>query len=283
MGSDRRTFFRDLVRGAARATNDFASAVRDELPDAGGGRHRAAALPAARLASLEELRRLAAEVGLGERADEIAAHARTGIRLTPGGVGSSRLGGAAELPPWLPWPAREGEELTFVGQLRLPDLPPSELPAYGLLLVFHGFGTGACEVVHVDEGPAGAVDRTDALPELPLVPSLELTLPPSPPGAQAEPFALDAWTLLRERLAEAQGVELAPGAGAEHAVHRLLGHPDAVAGPLPELEDDPAWRLLLQLGAGDVLPLPGGTRLYVRIRDEDLRAGRFDGVRAVVR
>lgn len=325
--SDRRGFFRDLARGAAKAAQELAGAVKDEEPALGGShlappgaRRTAAALPAARLASLDELRALAAEVGLGARANEAAALARPSIRLTPGGVGASRLGGVAELPPWLPWPTWEGEELAFLGQLRLDDLPASDMPDHGLLLLFFALGAspdglhpghaGACQAVLAGEGPTAALHHADALRELPVVASLELTLPPEPPGDDVEPFELAAWTLLRERLAEAQGVELEETAGADHAVHRLLGHPDALTGDMdldaqlvasgvdlssPEghshprvLELEPGardWRLLLQLSADDDLGLsfPAGDRLYVWIRDDDLRAGRFDALHAFVR
>lgn len=56
-------------------------------------------------------------------------------------VGQTRLGGAPDLPPSLPWPEVDGTPLTFVAQFDLGELSrrgaASELPAHGLLSFFY--------------------------------------------------------------------------------------------------------------------------------------------------
>lgn len=331
--SDRRRFFKELLRGAVQTAEELGSALRSEseqlfatsayepiVHDAEGLRQETVpAAAAARCASLEELRALCAEVGLERWTDETVAAARASVRLTPG-EGRSRLGGLPEAPPRFEWPVWRGEQLTLLAQIRLDELPESPLPRSGSLLLFYALAstaTGlqpsegdACRVLLVDDEGAAPVERPGALPAAPVVPSAELTLPLEPPLPAPEPVDVAAWIRLRERLAELQGVELAERAGLYVALHRLLGHPDALAQGmeldaqlvshgidlntgeryfhprLGELEPGAAdWRLLLQLSSDDAIGVLLGwyARLYVWIRDEDLRAGDFSGVRAFVR
>nr|WP_276604885.1 DUF1963 domain-containing protein [Nannocystis sp. RBIL2] len=55
--------------------------------------------------------------------------------------GQTRLGGAPDLPPDLPWPEVDGVKLTFVAQFDLAELAgraaARELPAHGLLSFFY--------------------------------------------------------------------------------------------------------------------------------------------------
>lgn len=333
--ADRRGFLRDLIRGAAQAAKELQSTLRTSLeealeqaepdsyfPDIDAPRQETApAEPAERLASLDELRSLCAELGLETWADEVVALARPSVRLTFGGGGGSRLGGLPEVPPGFDWPVWEEEELTCLCRLRLDELPASPLPSHGTLLVFYALSQapsglrpedgGACRVVLLgDEAAVEPAERTTSLPELPVVPSLELTLPVEPPSSVADGPEVDAWTTLRERLAALQGVEVEDVAPDFHALHRLLGHPDSLdqgmevdaqlvshgidleggaIDPDPQIEELEAgstdWRLLLQLSSDDDLDVWLGYfgRLYVWIRDDDLRAGRLDAVRAFVR
>ena len=114
---------------------------------------------------------------------------------------------------------------------------------------------------------------------------------------------------LRDRLAVFQGVELEDRSADYHSLHRMLGYPETFSDGMEldaqlvshgvDLEEEPYahplyeslapgaadWRLLLQLSSDDDAAISLGyyERLFVWIRDEDLRAGRFDNVRAFVR
>lgn len=96
--------------------------------------------------------------GLAGRAEEVRALERASIRLhldrvedddedddADAGVGTTRVGGAPDLPPSMPWPEVEGEPLMFVAQLdlaSLAELPAAaELPRTGLLSFFYSPGT----------------------------------------------------------------------------------------------------------------------------------------------
>ena len=290
-GHDRRSFLRELFRGASRAAREVETlrrgaddAPRGSLPeddsDLGPFAPRPAA-PAERLAIEDDVRSLCLELGRAEWADEAATLARTSVRLTPGDTGRSWLGGTPDAATAFAWPTWEGVELDFLARISLEGLPPTPLPRSGALLVFFAVDrapsglrpahAGACHVIYVDDemdrGP-GDVSRA------PLVPSGELTLPADPS------FPLDAWELedwmeLRERLASSQGVALDERTAEYEALHRLLGHADTYAPDMEtdaelvsrgiDLEEDPYayavheepahggsdWRLLLQLSSDE--------------------------------
>ncbi len=316
-GWDRRSFFRELLRSAVQAANEIDSSLRrsleksDDAPlrfaAAATGSEPVRAVPADRLASDDDLRALCAEVGLPSLADEAVSLALPSCRLTVG-EGESRLGGAPHVPPGFEWPRFEEEELTCLARLRLNELPASPLPRSGTLVVFFALGaTGvetppaeACRVVLVPDGAARAAEHPGALPELRMSASAELTLPAEPLSSQEGEY-VEGWTELRRRLAAFQGVELEELAEDYHALHRALGHPDAVdrdmaldaepesadpygEPPPSELAAAGEWRLLLQLSSDNELGISFGEleRLFVWIREPDLRAGRFDRVQAFV-
>jgi uncharacterized protein YwqG len=183
--------------------------------------------------------------------------ARVSVRLTRGDPGAaSYLGGSPDLPREFDWPARDGRELGFLGQVDLEEVAAIDrslpLPDEGLLLFFYdvagrpsGLVTahrGSCSVVHVDR-PRSELERDEShqpvLRELPIAMSRELMLP----GAwsfHAEALELtadeiDAWDQLRERLADRQGVELEESSADRFALHRVLGYPDELG---RELEFD---------------------------------------------
>lgn len=205
---------------------------------------------------------------------------------------------------------------------RAPVLPPEGLLLFFYDLEGRPSGLlpshrGSCRVILLD----GDLDRLEpdrkrspALRGMPVELSRELMLP----GAwsfQAEELDLssneaEAWDELRAHLAAAQGVELEESAVARLALHRLLGYHEELG---REVEVDcelasvgldaadagiyfgsrgahesvaRAWRLLLQLSADDDLETPwdeGFDRLYLCIRDSDLRAGNLDAAWAVLR
>jgi Domain of unknown function (DUF1963) len=328
-GHDRRSFLRELLRGATRAASEIESLrPRAEplepswdgplasVPDTPF--HTVPAMPATRLATVDELRALCADLGRDDWADEAARLAQRSIRLT-GGTGRSRLGGSPEAPTPFEWPVWEGEELAFLAQLHLAELPESALPRTGALLVFFALDrlpagyapddAGACRVLHVADGPTEPVLREDRLPGMSLSASEELTLPVDPDTFEPDlwepdPWEPDLWNELRDRLASLQGVELEDAHGDYHALHRLLGHPDTfidtmgadaeLVSTVVDVGSDPSadepvsgadWRMLLQISNDDEVGIALGAfeRLFVWIRDDDLRAGRFDATRAFVR
>jgi uncharacterized protein YwqG len=330
-GHDRRSFLRELLRGAQRAAGELASfrdSVAEETERAWGPGlagfpettpRPVTAVPVWRTAAVEEVRELCRQIDRPVWADAATTLVRPSIRLTPDVDGRSWLGGSPRVPAYFEWPTWEGLELTLLGQLRLDDLPPTSLPDTGSLLFFFALDrmprglkeaeAGACRVVHVTEEPEEELLRGHALPEMAVAPSVELTLPDESELLELDGWAFDEWAGLRERLAAAQGVELEERATDYHALHRLLGYPDTYAGGMEldaqlvahgiDLDDEPYtnprtdelspgaadWRLLLQLSADDELgvELDYLERLFVWIRDEDLRIGRFDRVRAFVR
>lgn len=167
---------------------------------------------------------------------------------------------------------------------------------------------GACRVLYVD-GETPYRERGGDLPFVPVAPSGELTLPASPASLAVDPEDTELWVELRERLAAAQGVELEERTIGYHALHRLLGHPDAFAAGMDfdaqlvsngvDLDAEPYahalhgdleacaadWRLLFQLSNDDDLGVDLGTanRLFVWVRRDDLAARHFDRIRAFIR
>ncbi|MGI8422238.1 MAG: YwqG family protein [Gaiellaceae bacterium] len=274
------------------------------------------------------------DVGLEDRSADVAGNARASVRLTGDARGEarrSRLGGSPDLPAGFVWPTWDGRELGFLGQVDLGDLaaadPETPFPHEGLLLFFYDLverpsgllpaHRGSCRVVLLT-GQAAELEadgqHAPALHPLPVEASRELMLP-SAWSFNAEPLELspdemDAWNDLRERLAEAQGVELEDTSPDQLTLHRLLGYPDetgrevevscqlASAGLDAEdvgiyygsAADHDAeartWRLLLQLTLDDSLETradSGFDRLYVCIREADLRDGRLDTAWAIMR
>jgi uncharacterized protein YwqG len=172
---------------------------------------------------------------------------------------------------------------------------------------------GACRVVHVKDAEELRPDPDGRswFAEYPLELSHELVVPRSwsmqvgllgLSGSE-----LSAWDELRELVAERQGVrpeELSPDF---QALHRLLGYPDdlgeemeltceLVTAGVDDLDPDDAerdgaragagqWRLLIQISDDDELGTAWGEgfgRLYVWIREQDLRSHTFDRVWAIV-
>jgi uncharacterized protein YwqG len=227
------------------------------------------------------------------------------------GESTSYLGG---MPPWpadAPWPARDGAPLTFLACIDLASvqaaLPVPWLPATRRLLFFYdaekqpwGFDpkdrgswvvTLAVDGAPLATAPAGAelarqpleFRRIDSYPswERPQVAALGLT------DAESEIL-----------------IDTADAAFGKAPHHQMSGFPDPVQGDEMELECQlvsnglycgdssgymsgrakelrngaAEWRLLLQIDSDDALGVMWGDGgiLYVWIREEDARAGRFD-------
>jgi hypothetical protein len=316
--TDRRGFFKELLREAAGMAQELSAAVQGAIDDVGRP-PISWARPATTVVGEETLLALCDEVGLTHRVEDVRRYALAGLRLTRGGGRErSRLGGVPELPPGFDWPTWNGRELEFLAQVDLAEVAAVDaetvLPRSGLMLFFYDLGErpsglwpshrDSCRVLVVDGELTTDESRPAALPASPLQLSRELMLP----GAwsfQTEELELtfeerDAWDELRDRLAAAQGIEPED----TNVPHRLLGYHEelgrevevdcalAAAGldaedvevyytHRPALEVEARrWRLLLQVSAEDSYRFE---RLYVWIHGDELRAGTFDGAWAVCR
>jgi hypothetical protein len=228
------------------------------------------------------------------------------LRRAPAALGTSRLGGNPDLPSNVPWPRCGPRTQTFLGQLRLADLPPEAAELRdrgGLLLVFtevrfeslrstrQGLWGGRCTtVVHAPEGSPltrRRPPRRAAVMHLRPA-SLRYLVRPDIPDvgmdyrALAAPLGdvavleteVDRWWDLRASLHARTGL----------LQHRLLGYVDTpnLGGRCwrrTERAVD-AWRHLITIGLdfGIGFEVADGGRLQVEIAPADLAAGRFDRV-----
>jgi hypothetical protein len=271
------------------------------------------AAPTSRCATADDLRALAAEVGLAHRISAAVQVARGSIRLEVA-TDARRTG-----PPGPSLAAAA----TAGAALRLPERLLAGISDASRILDLAVDGSDGRFTAQVRPG-AGSARRAAcwgpaASRGLPLRPSRELVLPRAW-SAMMDPFKLDAseqdaWQELRRRLADRQGVVIGDEAERGTVLHRVGGYPDERQGDMPlecelldngiDLAGEPPrthpraasteregrwrrWRLLLQLSADDRLGWSWGdrateTRVYLWIDLSDLRAHRFDRVRAVAR
>ena len=260
-----------------------------------------------------EVRAAAGAAGFGLVADRVAASARPTVlvlrrllRRAPRELGTSRLGGDPDLPLGTPWPHCRGNRQSFLGQIRLSDLPPeaAELQVHGgVLLVFmevrferpsftgRGLWGGRCTtVIHAPAGtPLARVRPPRRAAILRLRPAqLRYAVRPDIPDVAmdyqslAAPLAdvllvdseVDHWWDLPYSLQRRRGL----------LSHRVLGYLDTPNGGgncwrRTERPVDP-WRHLLTIGLdfGVGFEVADGGRLQVEISPADLTAGRFDRV-----
>lgn len=288
-----------------------------------------------------DVRRVARDLGLERVADHIASLVRPAIRLEhgdgPGETTSSKLGGLPNLPPDVTWPEWKGRPLAHLAQIRLSEVKAFDhealLPSAGVLWFFwdsfsvafyrtgEEYGDLAGWGYKPDDKGSAAVRFHEAdsdlhpsshpklvpeavLPEWPVVPLSEVTLPPFDSVGVEElglsKSELDAYVELAYRV---WNLQRGSGKPSDHDLspnHRLLGHPD-------QIQDDMAvecelvtrnlnwndyealrdqidrsaseWRLLLQVGSDeerlDVLWGDVG-RLYFWIREQDLASRNYD-------
>jgi hypothetical protein len=262
-----------------------------------------------------EVRAAATAAGFGDIADRVARAARPTVtihrellRRMPRTLGTSRLGGLPDLPAGEPWPRCRGRAQTFVGQVRLRDLPAAarELRRHhGRLLIFthvelegwwdtsYGLWAGDCTtVVHANLGrrlvrtppPRGRANptlrlrparmrfraRTD-LPDLKLD---EDRLSPPLHAIRVGDDRVAAWWGLRDALNHLP----------RDGEHRLLGYVDSPNGEngcsqLAQRRTQP-WRLLATISwdEGVHFEVADSGRLQIAIAPRDLRSGRFDRV-----
>jgi Domain of unknown function (DUF1963) len=257
-----------------------------------------------------EVRNAAARAGFESIAHRVAAASlptvligRRVLERAPRALGTSRLGGNPDLPPGARWPRCRGRAQSYLGQVRLSDLPTEAepLPAHdGVLLFFthvqvesrgYGLWAGRCtSVLHAPEGAALARKRPPRGARLlrlrpaemrfrmrPDIPDADVSV-----GRLAAPLGdirltdqeLERWWELEEALHRRQ----------KPLHHRLLGHIKSPNGATSCWERTQrrrgAWRHLLTIGLdfGIGFEVADGGRLQVAIPPGDLHSGRFDRV-----
>ncbi len=269
--TNRRDFFRRAATEAARGAREVIplveplaalvdgpakEAARAPAPPETEVRRTEPATPTSRLAPVEEMLEIAAELGLGARAEDLRRLAAPSARLCPDpeASGPSFAGGAPVVPDSIDVPEFEDRPTEFVALV--------DLPTGGRLWVFRsgpgaeGSGTEASDPGAEDSGtggdattvraaavfePADDPAASEPIPPppdaTPLLASPELMLPrPWSPAVEALGLLRaeqDSWQELRTRLAAAQGVPLGESAPPHIAIHRLGGFPDERRGDMP--------------------------------------------------
>ena len=250
-----------------------------------------------------QVREAAVAAGFGAISDRLAGASRATVvirrtrRPVPARHGTSRLGGPADLPAGEPWPQCGGRPQTFLGQIRVRDLPrPARaLRRHGGLLLFfthveledpsdtsYGVWAGDCTaVLHARSGtrlerrarPAGTLAvrsarvRSAARPDVPDVSWDYNTLAPPLLDVRLADDRLFPFFEFRDGLRGA-------------ASQRLLGYVDS-----PNGEGEPcwnrtrrrkgAWRHLFTMNQDLGFEVADGGRLQIAIGPRDLRRGRF--------
>lgn len=261
----------------------------------------------------DDVRRQVAAGGYPELADRAARAARpmvavnrTRLRRAPKTRGTSRFGGVPDLPAGEPWPQCAGRPQSFLGQIRLRDLPPTAIELRrlgGVLLLFtqvqlenpsdtgYGLHAGRCTaVIHAPPGARLVRARKPAIPTFDTLLArmrfgARLDLPGFGRGDRLSPPLDDVriadgewrrWAGIRGR------VQRLPG----HLEHKLLGYVDGANDELDacwsstQRRRTTPWQHLIAVGQDPVIgfEVADGGRLQVAIHPADLRRGRFDRV-----
>jgi len=260
----------------------------------------------------------ARSAGFGPLAERAARAARPRVRVgrvaikLPRVLGTSRLGGPPDLPVGTRWPSCRGRPQTFLGQLRVRDLPASAgslRRAGGRLWVFTHvefetadtvYGLWAGECTRVIHAPIGTQLRRTPRPRLTMrlrpaslryrvatdIPDVGITDRLSSPLQDVVLPAErpEAWWQMRARLNGDEPYDRRDPVWGEGG-HRLLGYVDAPNGaesPCWNLTQKVAapWRHLLTIGTDSVLgfEVADDGRLQLAISPRDLARGRFDRV-----
>ncbi len=227
----------------------------------------------------------------------------------PVAVGASKLGGLPDFPPGQLWPGDADGPMQFLAQINCREIAAHRaltgLPADGLLQFYqsdHGneartlfFASGTD--LRPAEVPELIASRNLLLPQF----GIEFALLPTIPHSEAEDYkALKLSEEDDELLQETQACMAAELQTEQRGLHQIGGYPDAVQGDVfTEVEfyaggkkrswDQAAalasqWRLLLQFDTdGDLKVMWGDAgMIYFCIREDDLRAGRFENVRSTM-
>jgi hypothetical protein len=307
--SDRRGFLAAMARRAAHGARTVAKEAGNparaitryvnELdldpataaePAPAGPEPRLEATAPSRCVSIDELCALAAENSLAHHADALRALAVKSIRLTPEAMDGADGWIADAAATW------DGEGEVLVAQIALSSVALADTPLAGpgWLRLYVGQPDPASE----QSGgllPARAViaDLPEEAPAdaRPIATGAELTLPRvwSAPVTELsfDPTERQAYTEVRRRLSETQGVEHDGDGGPRIAYHRVLGYPNETSGGMPAacavaVGSDPEhahreWRLLAQISS------PGRERLYLWTRSAAIESGELEPVVAFLR
>lgn len=255
-----------------------------------------------------EVRTALDAAGFTTIADQVSAAARPAVmidrqvlRREPSALGTTRLGGRPDLPAGTQWPRCRGLQQSFLGQIRVLDLPKEaqELRRLGGSLLFftvngsaedeerYDVWPGLCSaVVHAKAG--ATLKRTSPVQHIvELKPArLRFDVRPDVPGLHVDGDRLMAplrrvavtdyerWFEFRDALR---------GGRNEHD-HYLLGYlgtplnPDPCATRTDRVRSP--WRHLFTIDYDEQLgfDIPDAGWLQIAVSPADLKAGRFDRV-----
>ncbi|MEV0781153.1 YwqG family protein [Streptomyces sp. NPDC050428] len=307
--------FPQLVLGQSR--KQTASQLTEQFTDPRAVRALAAAADAANAA--EWIRDVCRDVRMDKHADALVGLRRTGIDLIPAPAGSvtgrTRLGGLPDAASDAAWPCRGDRPMTFLAQIDLAEISPFDddrlLPSDGLLHIFADLSSGIAwdDTAHgpgvlimtgrppdtralgIASAPAGA----QVFPRRPVVPAVDLSLPPL-----ESPFYRDLTDLDLTGCDPADpGEEFAafieflnefhpPLADEDRPRHRLLGYADPLQGdPWEECATaepgvPPArWQLLAQIDSEPDALLGDSGVIYIFVPCDALSTGDFTKARGV--
>lgn len=243
----------------------------------------------------------ARKAGFGAIADRLVGASRDTAMIragkdakAPSELGTSRYGGDPDLPAGTKWPRCKGKPQTFLGQVRVRDLPPAmkELRRVGGTLLFfshvefddpddrsYGLWAGDCsKVVHARSGATlrrvARPKRTLDLVAAPMRFTARRDIPDTkwegglmPPLQDIKIDNLEQyWELRWALLGKGHDDQLLGYSGVPNGGDDCSARAERPTG---------AWRHLLTFMNWEVAD---GGRLQLLISPEDLRRGRFDRV-----
>jgi len=233
-------------------------------------------------------------------------------------LGETKIGGLPDLPGGTSWPEWQGISLPFIAQIRLIDLAHYDinqrLPRTGILsfffdidLYFSSPNSPSWKVLYCDDPsvqlkrtlvphPASVPYEDIVMPSCAVAFSLEITIPPFDSLSTKHIELQEDYFELLEEVEHLYDMQPRP------AIHRMLGHPDAIqndmqvkcqqrwpqkdnaiSGKLAFEEEAKKWLLLLQISWDKNIKRnwADNGKLYYWIRPEDLDARRFDRVQFI--
>lgn len=255
-----------------------------------------------------EVRQALDAAGFGSIADRVSTAARPAVmidrqilRREPSALGTTRLGGRPDLPVGTQWPRCRGLQQSFLGQVRVRDLPTQahELRRLGGTLLFftvngsaddeerYDVWPGLCSaVVHAKAGVS--LKRASPVQDIvELNPArLRFEVHPDVPGLAVDGDRLMA-PLRRVAVTDYERwfeFHDALRGGRDMRDHYLLGYlgtplnPDPCAARTDRMHSP--WRHLFTIDYDEELgfDIPDAGWLQIAVSPSDLKAGRFDRV-----
>jgi uncharacterized protein YwqG len=264
-------------------------------------------------AAQQDWRSLVEARGLSRYAPALAKLVRPAVQLTTRtvavgalAVGQSRIGGVPDLPARFKWPTYQGKHLAFIAQINLGDvarvMPDGPLPKQGQLWFFYAWDQEHGGYDPKDAGSSVVHYEADAqlarralpgdIPDEGRFASCAVAFRAYvdvPDGTDERNPTHGGDDATQERYAQLRNRVASAGPSS----HKLLGHPEPIQ---DAMETECAtvtngihrgdakgatkydWRLLMQVDTDDAANMMWGDAgmLYFWIRDQDLRARRFD-------